>query len=186
LQKVSDSGKIEIMGRGSRRLDRLLEGLSGPEERPFRSGGLLGLTLIAGVIIGFIVVYGYELAGESRFCGACHSMEARFMEWSASHHKQFACVECHMPASNVLSRVSYKAVAGVRDLVHETKRDYGVNGRLSAESVAIANANCLRCHRSTIEGTSLVRGSQSCLKCHTGLVHGRNRQKGGITIEGEN
>jgi cytochrome c nitrite reductase small subunit len=174
------------MAKRSERLDKLLEGIAIKKERRPGPGGYTALLLAAGVVIGFIFVYGYELAGDSRFCGACHSMEARSKEWSASHHKQFACVECHMPASNVLSRLSYKAVAGTRDLFHETIRDYGVQGRLSARSVAIADSNCLRCHRSTVEETSLVRGSQSCLKCHNGLVHGRNRQKGGITIEEKN
>jgi cytochrome c nitrite reductase small subunit len=177
---------MKVMAKASDRLDRLLQGIMITKERRPHSGGTTGLVLIAGVVIGFILVYGYDLAGHSRFCGACHSMEALSKEWSASHHKQFACVECHMPVSNVLSRVSYKAVAGLRDLANETLRDYGVNRRLSAESVAIADANCLRCHRSTVEGTALARGGESCIKCHRNLVHGRHGLKGGITIEGKN
>jgi len=45
-------------------------------------------------------------------------------EWRRSLLSSFACIECHMPDSNVLTRIVYKARAGLRNLYHENLQDY--------------------------------------------------------------
>jgi cytochrome c nitrite reductase small subunit len=61
----------------------------------------------------------------------------------------------------------------MNDLFREIKGDYPVFIGLSAKGRMIADANCLRCHFSAVERTSMVSGGQDCLKCHRHLVHGK-------------
>jgi cytochrome c nitrite reductase small subunit len=103
--------------------------------------------------------------------------------WQQSRHKQFACIECHLPDSNIAAKVAYKAKAGLSDLYHETLRSYPAAIRISAEARTIAEGNCLRCHFSTVENTFMVEGGGSCLMCHHRLVHGPAQETGGIALE---
>jgi len=103
--------------------------------------------------------------------------------WQQSNHKQFACIECHLPAANIAVQVSYKVQAGLNDLFHETLRDYPAAILISAKGKDILRGNCLRCHQATIENTAMVKGEADCLKCHRYLVHGRGLDKGGMRVE---
>ncbi|MCX5813635.1 MAG: NapC/NirT family cytochrome c [Proteobacteria bacterium] len=141
------------------------------------------LSLLAGIMIALAAATGYQYAGSSGFCSLCHSMERVHAQWQISRHKQFACIECHMPAGNIVEKVTYKTRAGINDLVHETLRSYPAYITLSSLGRDIVNDNCLRCHFSTIENTMMVGSAQSCSKCHRNLVHGKNLQGGGVKIE---
>lgn len=144
-------------------------------------------TLAAGVIIGIIIaalaVIGYHSSGNPKFCTACHSMEQVGTYWQQSNHKQFACIDCHLPDTHLLAQVAYKTRAGLNDLYHETLRSYPAAIMISAEGKRIARGNCLRCHYSTIENTPMAGQGGDCLKCHRHLVHGRGPGKGGIRVE---
>ena len=143
--------------------------------------------LAAGVFIGVLLtlfsIGGYHAAGSPVFCVSCHSMKDVGFQWQESRHKQFACIECHLPDSNIAAQVTYKAKAGMRDLYHETLRDYPAAMSISAEGREIAQGNCLRCHFSTVENTFMVEGGGDCIKCHHSLVHGTGMGAGGIKVE---
>ncbi|MEN6615642.1 MAG: NapC/NirT family cytochrome c [Syntrophorhabdus sp.] len=138
-----------------------------------------------GALIGAILVIGafsaYHLGGRSVFCGSCHSMEKNYFTWKTSRHKQFACIECHIPAGNAAYAVVYKGYAGLRDITSETIRSYPFAITLTYNARNIANTNCFRCHFSTIENTSMSRGGTDCIRCHRFLVHGRPTGNGGIS-----
>jgi cytochrome c nitrite reductase small subunit len=143
--------------------------------------------LTAGALIGVLLtgfsIAGYHAAGSPVFCMSCHSMKDVGATWSKSRHKQFACIECHLPDSNIAVQVTYKAKAGLHDLYHETLRAYPAAISISPEAREIADGNCLRCHRSTVENTFMVGGGADCIKCHHGLVHGTDKAAGGIKVE---
>jgi len=141
------------------------------------------LCLLAGIIITLAAVTGYQYAGSSGFCSLCHSMEHVHAQWQLSRHKQFACIECHIPAGNIIEKITYKTRAGINDLVHETLRSYPAYIMLSARGRDIINSNCLRCHFSTVEKTMMIGSARSCSKCHRNLVHGKYLQGGGVKIE---
>lgn len=103
--------------------------------------------------------------------------------WRQSHHKQYACIECHLPDAHLAAQAAYKTKAGLNDLYHETLRSYPAAIRLSAEARGIAEGNCLRCHFSTVENTFMAGGEGGCLSCHQRLVHGPGRDTGGIRVE---
>jgi cytochrome c nitrite reductase small subunit len=144
-------------------------------------------VLVAGAIIGIfiaiIIAASYHAAGSPAFCMACHSMKNTGRQWRQSFHKQFACIECHLPDSNIAVKVAYKTKAGLNDLYHETLRTYPASIRLSAEARWIAEGNCLRCHFSTVGNTFMAGEDGNCLKCHHRLVHGPAEETGGIKVE---
>jgi cytochrome c nitrite reductase small subunit len=143
--------------------------------------------LVAGAFIGvlftLISIGLYHAAGKPVFCASCHSMKEVGALWQQSRHKQFACIECHLPDSNIAAQVAYKTKAGLNDLYHETLRSYPASIKISPEAKDIAEGNCLRCHFSTVENTFMAGQGGDCLKCHRGLVHGKGMETGGIKVE---
>lgn len=139
--------------------------------------------LLAGIIIALTAAASYQYTGSPGFCSLCHSLERVHSQWQLSKHKQFACIECHIPAGNIKDKIMYKIIAGTDDLVNEVLRNYPAYITLSSHGREIMNANCLRCHFSTVENTKMVGASRNCSKCHRNLVHGKNLQEGGIKIE---
>jgi cytochrome c nitrite reductase small subunit len=143
--------------------------------------------IVAGVFIGIFIAVagaaGYHAAGSPAFCTACHSMKEVGGHWQRSRHKQFACIECHLPDGNIMVQVSYKTKAGLHDLYHETLRTYPAAIRITAEARDIAEGNCLRCHFSTVENTFMAPQGGECLACHRRLVHGPGQETGGIRVE---
>jgi len=141
--------------------------------------------LSVGILLGFLLAClsagAYHFAGTSKFCTGCHSMGYVHSQWRRSMHSSFACIECHMPDANVVTRIAYKAKVGLRDLYHETLRDYPAAISLSAEGRKIIDGNCLRCHRAAVENTLMVQQSQgNCTSCHHLLVHGQRMPERGL------
>lgn len=143
--------------------------------------------ILSGIVIGLVAmaaaVGAYHQSGNARFCGSCHSMKPVHQEWRLSNHHQFTCTECHLPDTHIAGQVTYKARAGMHDLIHETARDYQVGIGLSDQGRQIVNGNCVRCHASTIAATPMAQDQENCLKCHRFLVHGRGKDDGGIKVE---
>lgn len=128
------------------------------------------------MIMAFLVQE-YHTSSKPRVCIVCHSMEAVGSTWQMSNHKQFACVECHMPVAGILSKLVYKTQAGLHDLWHETLRDYPASLSLSARAKTIVSANCARCHQSTVERVTMLPGGPiSCTKCHRHAVHHKSKK----------
>jgi cytochrome c nitrite reductase small subunit len=141
---------------------------------------LIAIGSVFGALVMIIIVAGYTFSGRSIFCGSCHSMENNYFTWKVSRHKQFACIECHLPHGNFAHTFVYKAYAGLRDVADETTRSYPFAMNLTNSARTIANSNCSRCHFSTIETTAMARGNADCMKCHKFLVHGRRLANGGL------
>ena len=85
---------------------------------------LLAGGIAAGAILATLLVGGFVASGSPRVCGACHSMDHVYSRWQISNHKQFACVDCHLPDTNLVGQVAYKIKAGLNDLYHETLKIY--------------------------------------------------------------
>jgi cytochrome c nitrite reductase small subunit len=149
----------------------------------FSVSELLTYGIIAGVVISLLLGAAYQISSDSRFCTSCHSMKLAQTRLQTTHHRQFACIECHMPDTNIASRVIYKTRAGMNDLKSEFFRDYPAGIELSEAGSEIINQNCLRCHTSTIAKTPMSENGGNCLKCHRFVVHGRGVDEGGIKVE---
>ena len=76
---------------------------------------MLGAGAVGMALAVFIAV-SYSASGNARFCASCHSMEHVSARLLLSNHKQFACIECHLPNASLPRQVAYKAQAGLNDL----------------------------------------------------------------------
>lgn len=157
--------------------------MSDPRNFRFSAPMLLGSGILLGVVLAALLSGAYSASGDARFCAACHSMEHVQSRLLLTNHKQFACIECHLPAAGLAVQMTYKARAGLNDLFHETLRTYPAAIRISLSGREILRGNCLRCHASTIENTPMAGGKGDCMKCHRFLVHGRGLDKGGMRVE---
>jgi len=142
---------------------------------------ILSAGVFAGILLACLSAGAYHFAGTTEFCASCHSMGDVHREWRRSIHSSFACIECHMPTANALTRLAYKAKVGLRDIYHESLRDYSAAISLSNEGRKIADSNCLRCHSAAVENTLMVQQSQgNCTSCHHRLVHGQRMPERGL------
>lgn len=85
---------------------------------------ILAAGVVLGIAIALFTIAGYHAAGSPVFCMACHSMKDTGKHWQQSLHKQFACIECHLPDSNIIVQVVYKTKAGLdkaRELVRKAQ-----------------------------------------------------------------
>ena len=139
--------------------------------------------IVAGICLLLVMGAGYQWAGKPGFCGSCHSMELAHRTWQASNHRQFDCIECHLPHGSFAESFGYKAKAGLRDVRDEFSRNYSVVTPVTPEANKILQDNCLRCHSSTVADTRMNRGETQCTLCHRNLVHGRGEPKGVLFSE---
>ena len=147
---------------------------------PLRMWGLT-LGLAAGLGIIFMAT-AMEVSSKPAFCGSCHIMKPYYESWKHSSHKNFACVECHIPPGVTAElRKKYEALSMVARYFTGT---YGTN-----PWTEIDDASCLRCHeRRLLSGkelfgdvlfdhtahlSSMRRGKTlRCTSCHSQIVQG--------------
>ena len=142
------------------------------QRAPMLKKAPIAAAMIAGIVLMACLVAGYHASAQPGLCIACHSMNDVGRTWQMSNHKQFDCVDCHLPPSNKAGKLFYKTRIGLHDLWHETIRDYPASLTASRSARSIAGSNCVRCHYSTMERVSAFAGGQpDCLKCHRRIVH---------------
>ena len=134
---------------------------------PSARWSVLSLLLI-GAVVGALAVIGTDVmvkvTGTEEFCGgACHSMKAFTLpEYRQSAHYannsgvRASCSDCHVP-HGYPEKLWYKAKAGVRDIVQETRGVIATAELYEKERWRLANsvwdemkandsANCRYCH----------------------------------------
>jgi cytochrome c nitrite reductase small subunit len=136
--------------------------------------GILILVAALGVFAWVTDAPAY-LGHEPATCDNCHVMDAQYENWYHAAHERFAvCTDCHLPHQNLVSYYLYKGYSGMRDVVSFTAKVYPVAIRATAQTDAILQANCIRCHTDTVE--SILAGPQPfdryCWDCHRAVAHG--------------
>ena len=149
--------------------------------------------LAGGFVIGLAVCgvgsAAMSFSGSATFCGnACHAMQSEGWTFAESSHRNQECVECHLPHDNMAIYLIEKGRTGMVDTYHEVLRDYPAHIKLSAEGKKTVNANCLRCHKATVEKVHADIGVDKdsggdCMKCHSSVAHGANHIERGIKVE---
>ena len=115
------------------------------------------------------------LGHEAATCNNCHVMDAQYENWYHSAHAHTAvCTDCHLPHQNILSYYLYKGYSGMKDVFSFTFKTYPAAIRATGQTDQIVQANCIRCHKDTVE--NIVAGAQPynryCWSCHRSAAHG--------------
>jgi cytochrome c nitrite reductase small subunit len=142
------------------------------------------LPLIIGILV-FLAALGVfawatdapaYLGHEPATCNNCHVMDSQYENWyHAAHERSAVCADCHLPHQNLVSYYLYKGYSGMKDVFSFTFKTYPPAIRATRQTSTIVQANCLRCHESTVE--NILPGPQAfdrtCWSCHRSAAHGQ-------------
>lgn len=108
-------------------------------------------------------------------CNNCHVMDSEYENWyHAGHAEATTCAECHLPHDTFLDYWTVKGETGVHDVYSFSTGQTPEMIRAKAETKTIIQANCVRCHKNTVE--DIMAGAQSfvrnCWDCHRTTAHG--------------
>jgi len=106
------------------------------------------------------------------FCMGCHVMESNYEAWiHAGAHRRRKCVDCHLPNGNVGLHYLWKSLDGLKDAVVFYSGRVPERIRLSSHGGIVLQANCVRCHETTVMKTDQDR---PCWSCHRRISHLRS------------
>ena len=146
-------------------------------------GWQIAVCVCLGVAVGLVVVVGVVgnatsyLSDAPETCMNCHVMSDAYASWQRGSHGRVArCVDCHIPHTNPVAAMAFKASDGMK---HSTVFTLGAEPqvlKLSAAARPVVQANCLRCHANQFKMIRLADSNQrACWDCHHtihGEVHG--------------
>jgi cytochrome c nitrite reductase small subunit len=130
---------------------------------------------IAGAAVLFFLLLGPpKLLAKSEspaFCGSCHVMEAQYDAWShAGAHRRKQCVDCHLPNQNVAVHYVWKAIDGMKDVGFFFSGLAPEKIRITNHGKKVLQANCVRCHSTTVD---MISKDRQCWDCHRRIMHTR-------------
>ena len=147
-------------------------------------------VIIAGGIFTGLLVYVFYISNAPSYlsdrpetCVNCHIMAPQFATWSHSAHREFAnCNDCHVPHNNLLNKMYFKAMDGLRHATIFTLRREPQVIFIKDAGKKVVQQNCVRCHEYLIKDYKLLsvtdqfysfREGRSCIECHIETPHGR-------------
>jgi cytochrome c nitrite reductase small subunit len=134
------------------------------------------LALAGAVVVGRASNAAAYLANDADGCLNCHVMTNAHGTWARGSHGRFTvCNDCHVPHTNPVATVAFKATDGMRHSWVFTLRREPQVLRLNAAAVPVIQENCLRCHADRLTMIRLAGASErTCWGCHQG-IHGEVR-----------
>ena len=126
---------------------------------------------------------------DPRACANCHIMRPQYDGWQkASHHISASCVDCHLP-DTFFAKYAAKASNGWHHSKGFTMQDFEEPIRIKEGNAAILQANCARCHESTVHAivsdSRAARDAMQCVHCHAAVGHGERAGLGGRATDNE-
>ncbi len=149
----------------------------------------VGLIVVAGVIVGLGVLFGYllrahtYLGNDSSACVNCHIMSPYYASWShSSHARDTECNDCHVPHNNVISKYAFKATDGMKHVAYFLTHSERQAIMAEDASAQVIMDNCIRCHTQLnqefvktgrIDYMMAKAGDgKACWDCHRNVPHG--------------
>lgn len=147
----------------------------------FLAIGILALVAALGTFVFVAEPFSY-MSTTAATCNNCHVMDAAYENWyHAPHEKVTECVDCHLPHDNVVNYWIEKGKTGMHDVYYFSTGQTPNLIRAKPEAQVIIQANCIRCHKDTVE--SMIMGAQPfdrhCWECHRSVAHGQR----GISLD---
>ncbi len=145
------------------------------------------------LVLGFLVGLGFlvlhianatsYLSDRPEACMNCHVMAPQYATWQRGSHGRFTvCNDCHVPQDNVIRQLAFKASDGMRHSLMFTFRLEPQVIHVKEAGIAVLQENCIRCHTSLVQQSSLVETTfdlvkhgkgKLCWECHRETPHGR-------------
>lgn len=139
----------------------------------------LSIYILVGIVIGITLLLARVSNFTSYFsdvpttCINCHVMTDAYSSWErGSHGKVAVCTDCHLPHTNLVSKLAFKSKDGLQHSYVFTMRKEPQVLKLSSMARPIVQENCLRCHEEQIMMIRLAKSSErACWDCHQN-IHG--------------
>lgn len=137
-------------------------------------GWLIALAVLGiGILVTAFMMLGPPglLAKSERpdFCAGCHVMEAEYAAWAhAGAHRRKACVDCHLPNHNMAAHYVWKSIDGMKDTLAFYSGRVPDRIEISAHGQEVVQANCIRCHETTV---AHIDQKRLCWQCHRRISH---------------
>ncbi len=132
----------------------------------------LAILVLAGALAGVFVSFGpprlYAKSAEPDFCASCHVMQSEYENWFYGAHRNFKCVECHLPNDSFPRHATWKGYEGMRDVFFFYTGQVPENIRLTESGAEIVMENCRRCHDQMV---SRINEDRQCWTCHRRISH---------------
>jgi cytochrome c nitrite reductase small subunit len=146
--------------------------------RPWRlmCFSLAGIALGLGLWVVRLANAAAYLSDAPAACVQCHVMTDAYASWERGSHGRVAvCNDCHVPNTNPVAQVVFKARDGLRHAGMFTLRLEPQVLRLSDAARGVIQENCLRCHAGLF-GMIRLAGvdERPCWDCHEN-IHGAAR-----------
>ena len=146
-------------------------------------------TIVLGAIVG-LGIYTFHVSNASSYlsdrpetCINCHVMNPQYASWFHSAHREFAtCNDCHVPHTNPVAKIAFKAMDGARHATIFTLRNEPQVIQIKQAGVAVVQENCKRCHANVNQevhaimitaGDAREDDGKLCWECHREVPHGR-------------
>jgi cytochrome c nitrite reductase small subunit len=140
------------------------------------------LRIVALIVLGAVIGLGgvvmrasnaaSYLFDDAETCLNCHVMSNAYATWlRGSHGKKAVCNDCHVPHTNIVGKLGFKAMDGARHAAVFTAGSEPQTLTLNEGAVPVVQNNCLRCHANQFLMIRLADSSERpCWDCHP--VHG--------------
>jgi len=130
-------------------------------------GGLLGIGLVIGLIISYIVVEAVKLTAGPAFCKSCHVMIPMYKAYSKDTHGGWGysgfvahCTDCHLDHSSTLKYLINKVQVGLHDFKVYVFMDPDAvdwHGKREHRRHFVYDTGCLHCHENLLAATMKKR-----------------------------
>ncbi len=144
-----------------------------------RKKSVIGILLLIGLVSAGVILFLLhgppKLLAKSEspgFCARCHVMESEYESWShEGAHRRKLCVDCHLPNENAGIHYVWKSLDGLKDVAFFYSGRVPEHIRLTSHGEKVLQANCIRCHETTVANISHER---KCWDCHRRIMHRRS------------
>ena len=135
---------------------------------------LLGVTLGMILLVARVSNAVSYLSDSPETCMNCHVMTDAYATWQrGSHNRVAVCNDCHVPHSNMVSKMAFKGTDGMKHSYVFTFRKEPQVLRLSHTARPVVQLNCIRCHSTQLAMVRLAESSErTCWDCHNN-IHGK-------------
>ena len=149
------------------------------------------VVVVLGIVVGMLLLVFHiseatsYLSDRPESCTNCHVMYPYYASWAKSSHNDAAtCADCHIPQENFVRRYIFKAKDGLKHSYAFTFRLEPQVIQIKSSGEEVVQSNCIRCHVSQVDLTSLVavtaemarrNEGKVCWDCHRETPHGSVR-----------
>ncbi len=134
--------------------------------------GLPGLLVAAALFLALGPPKLLAKTDRPDFCVSCHVMESHYEDWiHAGAHRRVACVGCHLPNDNMGFHYLWKSLDGAKDALVFYSGRVPERIVLSSHGKEVLQANCVRCHETTV---MMIDRERQCWNCHRRISHRRS------------